>query len=152
METNDEFEFECETCGVMFREMLYEVAKEIDRVHYREGAVEEVEILGGENLANFCSKQCRNATLVAVMAREGVPIKRVGVDPIEPCAKCGGPVDMSDYHLTYVEQDIKFLPTSAVPQDVDYLAVVCRNCAPVSGEQVVEVATIETLQSSAVTK
>ena len=152
MDANVDIEFECETCGVMFREMVYEVAKEIDRVHYRESEVEEVEIHGSENLANFCSKQCRSASLVTVMSREGVPIKRVGVDPIEPCAKCGGPVDMSDYHLTYVEQDIKFLPTSTVPQDVDYLAVVCRNCAPVSGEQVVEVATIETLQASALAK
>jgi len=135
MEPMDDSEFECETCGTMFRTMVYEIMKAFEKVNYAENDWPEVDVQCSENVANFCTKRCRDASLVVVLARDGVPVRRVGIEPIEPCAKCGGPVDMSDFHLTYTEQDVEFHGFIGTPKDVDYLAVLCRNCAPMSSEE-----------------
>ncbi|TCG02932.1 hypothetical protein BZM27_52185 [Paraburkholderia steynii] len=67
------------------------------------------------------------------MASEGVPIRRVGTTPIEMCAKCGGPVDMSEFHLAYLEDESKIEGLfQARTVSLDYLAVICRQCRPLT--------------------
>ena len=64
------------------------------------------------------------------MAAQCVPIpaKRLLLEPVESCAKCYDPVDMSDWHLTFVESDMDMVGDSFNPLDVTYLAVVCNQC------------------------
>lgn len=65
------------------------------------------------------------------MEREEVPIRRPGIGPVESCAKCGGPVDMSEFHLTYIEDEgIDDGLSVSRTINVEYLAVVCKRCCP----------------------
>jgi hypothetical protein len=66
-----------------------------------------------------------------VMLAKGVPIRHPGIQPIELCAKCRGPVVIEERHLTYVESHGMHESTSVVRDvHVDYLAVLCRKCRP----------------------
>jgi hypothetical protein len=125
---NNDMEFECESCGVMFKETLYGIDREQNKVIFCDKGLLEVDIRSSENIANFCSHSCRERGREAVMRKEQVPERRVGVEPIEPCAKCGGPVDMSDWHLTYVESDTRFTGDVGDTLDIDYLVVLCKRC------------------------
>lgn len=124
---DDDIEFECDACGVMFRGTLFGIDREYNKVIYGEQST-EVAVRDSETSAGFCSLACRNLARAAALRREGVPERRVGIEPIEPCAKCGGPVDMADWHLTFVESDIDFSSGCGQVLDLDYLAVVCKRC------------------------
>lgn len=134
---DDVMEFECETCEVMFRDRLFEIAREYERVIFSSPArLDEVEIKDSENIANFCCSKCLDSGRSSVMAAQRVPIpaERPGIGPIESCAKCSGPVDMSDWHLTFVESEVDTSGSGFRPIDVKYLAVVCRKCGPFQAE------------------
>lgn len=126
-------EFECECCGNMFRDRLFDISREYGRVHFRSPPIfDEVEIHGAESIANFCSNDCRTKKRQAVMTAQRVPIPTVrpSLGPVETCAKCSGPVDMSAWHLTFLEGLYDTSCDSCRPIEVDYLAVVCRKCVP----------------------
>lgn len=129
MTTSERMIFECEHCGKTFSGSLFDVARESECVEFRDGQLPSVGIRGCEPIAGFCSRECRAQDIRKVMGREGVPIRPVGLGPIEPCAKCGGPVDMTAFHLTYVASDFKIDDFDHFTVlGVDYLAVVCNRC------------------------
>ena len=130
---NEEMEFECETCGAMFRDRLFGVSRAYERVIFSSpDALEEVHTGYSECIANFCSSACLARGRSAAMRAQCVPIPAVrpGIGPVEACAKCKGPVDMSDWHLTFLEDEIDTSLNRFQPLNVDYIAVVCRQCAP----------------------
>lgn len=129
--TTNWMEFECMHCRNMFTRKWYDLSKAFERVHYLSPlSLDEVKIEGSDSIGVFCMQECLDAGRAALMNTEGVPIPaiRPGIGPVESCAKCLGPVDMSDWHLTYTEgclmeerEEVKIL-------EVDYVAVVCREC------------------------
>lgn len=126
-------QFECETCGTMFQDRLFDISREYERVIFnRPSLPDEIEIADAENIANFCSSVCRELGKVAVMAVQRVPIPpvRPGIGPVESCSKCKGPVDMADWHLSFVEGELDTSGPAFRPLDIEYLAVVCRKCEP----------------------
>jgi hypothetical protein len=60
-----------------------------------------------------------------------VPIRWPGIGPAESCAKRGWPVDMSGFHLAYIEDEAidDGLYASRVI-NAEHLAVVCKRCRP----------------------
>ncbi len=100
MNTLAEGEYECFTCSVRFKWRVFSITREWERVHFGK-ALPEIEIVGAEGLECYCSKPCLARRRDEVMVREGVPIRYPDIVPVERCAKCGGPVDMSEFHLTY---------------------------------------------------
>ncbi len=130
---NDWMEFECMNCGKMFTRKWYDLSRTYERVHYKSPTLlDEVEIEDAEGIGTFCSQQCLDVGRAPVMRDEGVPIPsaRPGIGPVESCAKCSGPVDMSDWHLTYTDGCLEEDCGGVKTLEVDYLAVVCRECAP----------------------
>jgi hypothetical protein len=123
-------EYECFTCLKRFRGRVFNNSPEWERVHY--GAeIPEVEIEDAWGLECYCSRSCQKARRAEVMAREDVPIRRPGIGPLEMCAKCLGPVDMTEFHLTYIEDETVDESTFVSRTvNLDYLAVVCRQCRP----------------------
>jgi hypothetical protein len=112
---------------------LFDFAREENRVFYRSpAAIDEVEVRSSVGLASFYSSECRERGRDAVMVQNDIPasVVRPGVEPVEICGKCGGPVDMSDWHLTFVESELELSGSCAEPNDTQYIAVVCRRCAP----------------------
>jgi hypothetical protein len=127
----DDDEFECYTCGTIFKGTMFAVTCEWERVYYMQ-ETRMVAVEGSLRLECYCSTQCRQARAKEVMNREQVPIPaiRPGLGPIEVCAMCRGPVDMCQFHRTYVEDQIESDGFNSTPIDVNYLAVLCRACDP----------------------
>ena len=132
MET-DHMDFECMTCGKMFERTWFDISRTRERVRYKSPtAVDEVEISFGDGIGVFCSRACLEGGRAAVMQEQGVPIPtdRPDIGPIEACARCSGPVDMSDWHLTFSEGKLEGEGGSVATLEFDYLAVVCKRCSP----------------------
>ncbi len=129
----DWMSFECMHCGKMFTRKWYELSRAFERVHFLSPlSLDEVEIEDSEGIGVFCSQECLAVERAPVMRDEGVPIPAVRPDigPIESCAKCSGPVDMSDWHLTCTDGCLVEERDGLQILDVGYVAVVCRECAP----------------------
>jgi len=135
--TTDYMEFECMACSKMFSRLWFDISRSYDRVHYKHPrAPDEVEVSMSEGIGIFCSAACLEASRDRVMRDQGVLIPRVrpGIEPIECCAKCAGPVDMSDWHLTFSEALLEEQAHARVgTHEFEYLAVVCKRCAPKFG-------------------
>ena len=148
METIANDEYECFTCSVRFKKKVFSITREWERVDFSE-ALPEVDILDAYGLECYCSKSCLEGRRDEVMARGQVSITRPNLGPVETCAKCGGPVDMSEFHLAYLEDESidegTFVSTMI---DLDYLAVVCKRCHPKSAAQFIseDVAIPDSLQ------
>src|SRR5882762_2984521 len=127
MKNEERMNFECEHCGTLFDRHLFDIPKSLERVDYL-GPIPSVEVERDESVANFCSTGCRNKKRQTTMQQQGVPIRRIGVGPIEPYARCGAPVDMTKFHVTFTENDFR-IPDSRVFElvHVDYLAVLCKD-------------------------
>jgi hypothetical protein len=130
-------EFECMHCEKLFRGELFDIGKAYERVIYpSSGDLPVVDVQDAHEVGSFCSEVCRSLGRETLMRGEGVPIPRVRPDigPVESCAKCGKPVDMSTWHLTYTEARTEELtPGTFTIHDLEYLAVVCRGCRPQRG-------------------
>ena len=130
MESLGADEYQCFTCNRMFGNPVFNITREWERTHFGEG-MPSVEILDSYGLECYCSRACVDARRDVVMRDEGVPIRRPGIGPIESCAICGRPVDMTESHRSYVEsEEIAVNSLILKPVNVDYLAVVCRQCQP----------------------
>src|SRR5512139_3381180 len=125
----DLMEFECIHCRKAFTGKWFDIGRAYERVHYSSpAALDEVEVADAEGIGVFCSSQCLEAGRGTVMLEQGVaiPAVRPGIGPIEECAKCRKPVDMSHWHLTFTDGCLEDEEASATVLEVAYLAVVCR--------------------------
>lgn len=129
METLDEDSYQCFTCDRIFSGRVFEVGREWNRVHF-DYEPPEFEVSEGTGLECYCSQACLDARCPVVMANEDVPIRRPGIGPVESCARCGGPVDMAEYHRTYLATCTDMVNRVGYTVDADYLAVLCAKCAP----------------------
>lgn len=105
---DDKSSFECDGCGVRFSAVLFEIARQLERVDFA-SEIPTIHIQDSDALS---------------------AIRRVdGCGPIAPCAKCGRPVDMTKLHVTYVEYGYKVI-TPQILQPIDFacLAVLCSTC------------------------
>lgn len=123
--------FDCGCSGSKVTGRLFEISRERARVIYSSPAgVDEADISGSDGLACFCSKTCLDILLPKVMMQQQVSIPKThpGIEPIERCAKCGGVVDMSDWHAAFVTSESELLGSEIQPIHVEYIALLCRTC------------------------
>lgn len=130
---------ECMACGRMFGPVMYDVTRAFERVcFYPAHRFPQVDITDAKGIGIYCSANCRQTALPALMSVEDVPIpsERPGIGPIETCAKCKKTVDMTVFHLAYSETKTREDGDgTATTLDLDYLAVVCNGCAPRCGTE-----------------
>jgi len=120
------------TCEARFENPLFDVTRAMERVHFGpEGRLNEVQVTHAEGFGVFCSAACRTKGIEALMAEEKVPVPRHPPDigPVEVCAICSSPVDMTVFHLTYSQCEVDFRQLFGQPSDHEYLAVVCDGCS-----------------------
>lgn len=128
--------FYCDTCNKRFRSPLYDVSKEFERtIFFEEPLMPEIDVIGAETIAYFCSPSCRDMKRDHLLTQEKIRATYPGIGPVEPCSRCGAPVDMTKYHLTYVEMDTthdwdRALFGAKIISDPVTLAVVCQKCEP----------------------
>jgi hypothetical protein len=119
----------CCACGAELGKCYFDISVGYERVDFSR-PMPEVEIEEAAELESFCSVRCLNVSRSSVMEREDVPILPVGIECIEPCARCKGPVLMSAWHKTYIEEEVMEVSEfCAQPLDVYYLAVLCNQCS-----------------------
>lgn len=126
-----DLDYQCATCQVMFSSPLFDISRADEKVVETPGQEHEcyVDIRRSMEVATFCSVACRDQGRAAVMTSEGVLMlsDRPGIEAVEKCAVCRGPVDTRQWHLTYTESDF-IEPGESIVEDIDYLAVVCNEC------------------------
>lgn len=123
----------CMTCGTPFRSPLFDIAKEYERTIFSgEIIYPEVEVIGSEGIGQYCSEACRSKSRDALLLKENVHATFPDIGPIELCSRCAEPIDMTLFHLTYVESTITGDWDSSIvdSSNVVTLAVVCNKCAP----------------------
>ncbi|MBB5463681.1 hypothetical protein [Paraburkholderia sp. Cpub6] len=130
MNSIPEDEYECFTCNIRFKGRVFSITREWERVDFTK-SLPVIEIADAEGLECYCSRACLEKRRDEVMAKEGVPIRYPDIGPVESCAKCAEPVDMTEFHLTYLQDESVDEGTFVSRTiDVDYLAVVCKQCHP----------------------
>jgi hypothetical protein len=123
-------EYECFSCGQIFRHRVFSISQEWERIDFN-GEIPSIEIRDAYGLECYCSEACAAARRNMLMVNAGVPITRPGIELIELCSKCSAPVDMTEFHLTYIaSQEVDLSPMVAQTVDMDYLAILCRKCQP----------------------
>lgn len=121
-------------CDTPFRGTVWSLDRAHERAHFLE-PLPEVEITDSSSIDCFCSQQCLALGVAAAMAREQVPVPALKADigPIETCAICRAPVDMSEFHLAYSMSQCQEAGWMMQPLWYDCLAVVCNTCRPLTG-------------------
>lgn len=135
MKEEDYPEFECCQCSTMFRRLLWSLDRSFERVEFG-GPMPEVEVIGAEGIGNYCSCACMVAHVPKAMEDERVPIPAVppSLGPVESCALCRGPVDMTRFHLTYGRCQVEQVSSMTMrPLWSDTVAVICNTCRPLTG-------------------
>jgi hypothetical protein len=66
-------DYECFTCKRIFRNKVFSIAKEWDRVDF-DNELPSVDVVEAHGLECYCSKVCAITRRDFVMAKEGVPI------------------------------------------------------------------------------
>jgi hypothetical protein len=80
-------------------------------------------------IEEFCSYDCRATALRSVLAKYDIPVRYPGSGPIETCARCGAPVDMTAWHLAVYQVDMLIECEDVLrPTNATLLAVLCRRC------------------------
>jgi hypothetical protein len=123
-------------CGTRILDGVFAICREAERKHFSKCLgmhSPEVEVTGLKSIAKYCSSRCRRKGRKIAMSAERVPLPatRPSVGPIEVCAKCGGIVDMTKWHLVYLQSNDNTPTYTSNTYDARELAVLCRTCAPI---------------------
>jgi hypothetical protein len=125
--------FYCECCGKPFRSPLYDISKEYQYTRFYDSPrIPEIQIMGAEVIANYCSSTCRESHRNEIFKREKIQATYPNIGPTESCSRCHGPVLMTCFHLAFVETvseqnwDQPMFRASVINTQV--ISVVCNKC------------------------
>ena len=126
-----EMDFECFECNRSFKKTVFNLDRRFERVEFAANA-NIIDVEDCEGLSCYCSELCMRVHFPKEMAAQGVPIpqQRPDLGPIEVCALCKGPVDMTQYHLTFLLEKWEDQGLAGETLWDEYVAVVCETCAP----------------------
>ena len=127
-----EMNFDCEACERSFKKNIFGLDRRFERVEF-EASKYVIHVDGFDGLRCYCSENCMRTHFPREMAAQGIPIphRRPVVGPVEVCARCRGPVDMTRYHLAFILDEWEVLPEGGGQTLWDEcVAVVCTTCVP----------------------
>ena len=126
----------CARCGAKLQDVVFDISCEYERMDFvaEPAEIVQVEVHASQSIGEFCSKKCQSEGRLAALSTQHVqlPRTRPSVGPLEVCATCTSLVDMSDWHLTYIESDVSGANCPNQTIDAIEIAVVCKKCAPFS--------------------
>ena len=133
MHTSQPDDYECFECKKSFQTIVFSLNRQYERVEF-EHSMPIISVEDAEGLTCYCSSVCMRLHFPKAMAEQNTPIpaQRPDLGPIEACAVCKGPVDMTRFHLAFELEKFKDEGWSAQPLWQEYVAVVCSECAPQS--------------------
>ena len=128
---------ECDACGVSLTARYWTFDRLVERIDYNRpgdtpGSSATVAVLRSETLDQSCCEDCARLVASLGLAQRGLRQLQCANGPIEICAKCGGPIDLTRSHVAYqlMDQTESRQPwlTSLHPIDSESLAYVCPSC------------------------
>lgn len=116
---------------------LVGIYRQFEKVHFRDGTqLDEVEVIDSHEIESYCSNKCLNLRREQLLMEENVRCTYPDIGPIETCSRCNGPVDMSRFHMAWVEEEATIEGGQAMgtlnPVNSVVLAVACNQCVPPS--------------------
>jgi hypothetical protein len=132
--------FFCDTCDKPFRYPQFDTAKEFERTIFNSD-LPEVEIVNSEGIGQYCSSSCRDQARSDLLQRENVRATYPDIGPIEFCSRCSAPVDMTKFHLAYVESvfDGEWDRMSVNVLEATVVAILCNVCSAPPDRLIAEV-------------
>ena len=127
----------CDTCGTSLAARYTSFERLVERFAYDRtgntpGEQATVTIIRMDMLGQYCDEKCAWPDAVLSLAERGLRHTGDGSGPIEPCARCGGPVDLTRPHVAYqlMDQTETRQPwlISIQPHSSETLAYVCPRC------------------------
>ena len=127
----------CDICGDALSARYWTFDRLVERYDYDRqgdtpGCSAAVTVLRNETLDQCCDADCAHLAATLGLAQRGLKQRACGSGPVETCAKCGGPVDLTKPHVLYqlMDQTESRQPWLTMIQSVDSesLAYVCPGC------------------------
>ena len=127
----------CGACAASLTARYTSLNRLVERTDYdRPGETPDdqatITTLRDDVLGEYCDAVCAMPSALLVLFERGLRHAGGGAGPIETCAKCGGPVDLTEPHVTYqlMDQTETRKPwlISIQPHDAEVLAYVCQRC------------------------
>lgn len=127
----------CDLCGEALDAFHHSLDRLIEQLSYPPPdetgeALISARVLFAESLEKYCCAPCASEGISQVFKACKLRLSFPGAGPIEACARCGAPVDLSQPHVVYqhmvlTETRQPWL-TQIEPHEVIVLAVVCPTC------------------------
>lgn len=129
----------CDCCGIALSSSYRSLDRNIEQYSYgglaEDGATSTsatCNIVASHSLMQLCSKDCAFIASTSEMSARDLKYLYPSSGPVEPCAKCGHPVDLSQHHVTYAltkgTEVRKPWITEFHTKDSRDLAVLCKEC------------------------
>lgn len=125
----------CHNCLTHLQAHYWSLDRNIEQVTYDTSGGEVVATINvkeSQGISVACSAACADDMVADAMAARGYKYLHPGDGPVEPCAKCGKPVDLTSPHVTYAltsgtEISKPWLTTFEV-DDGQAVAILCAKC------------------------
>jgi hypothetical protein len=127
----------CDTCMTPLTDRYWSFDRQVEQFVYDQpghtpAECASVTVLRSEPLGFYCGRGCAFPAALLLLAERGLRSTECGAGPIETCAKCGGPVDLTKPHVLYqlMDQTETRKPwlISIQPLELESLAYVCPRC------------------------
>ena len=136
MSKNDIGEANCQACNVCEQPLgnpQFGISRQFERTIFsKNDDLDEVEVIDSNEIRAYCSSECLNKNRDLLLAQENVRASYPGIGPVESCSRCGRPVDMTRFHMAWVEDEVEIQGYEATPINAEVLAVACDQCVPPS--------------------
>lgn len=128
---------QCDLCDSELSAHYHSLDYLIERLNYHcpddpDNVLATADILYADSLHCYCGPACAAIGAQAELAERGVSLLYPGGGPLEPCAKCGALVELSqpyvEYQLMELTEHRELSPVTLQPYAVETLAIVCLAC------------------------
>lgn len=124
----------CHHCRALIGHRAYSLGRALETVDFNDPRedVPTVTPKYAQDIGCYCSEACRESAMPTLLQEHGVtlPADGAGVDLEETCARCSGPVPMTEPHWTYTAEVMNVEHGYPIVEDSVCLAVVCQGCQP----------------------
>lgn len=87
----------CMRCGTWCEAVMYELSACFEKLSFAADTHPVADVCDYLWIEEFCSCDCRAAARPSALAKYDIPVRYPGSGPIETCARCGAPVDMTGH-------------------------------------------------------